>query len=107
MDAPPLPVTVIGTGSGPVADGARVFYEQGCEYCHKVSGYGGIRGPDLTDAGDRLTGDQMLTRIYSGAANMPSYARRLTRDDLSVLLAFLESRHRFPVPGGEATSPPR
>jgi ubiquinol-cytochrome c reductase cytochrome b subunit len=95
MDAPPLPAHVVGVTSGPVADGARVFYDKGCEFCHEISGYGGIRGPSLTDAGDRLTRDQMLTRILSGAQNMPSYTGNLTPEQQEALLAFLESRHRF------------
>lgn len=97
MEAPPLPAQVVGSTSGPVADGARVFHEKGCEYCHTVSGYGGIRGPDLTYAGDTMTPAQMTTRIYSGATNMPSYNGNLTSDQLSALLAFLSSRHRQPV----------
>jgi ubiquinol-cytochrome c reductase cytochrome b subunit len=94
LAAPPLPAEVVGAASGPVADGAVVFYDKGCEYCHTVAGFGGIRGPDLTDAGDRMTGPQMTTRIFSGAANMPSYTGNLTPEQLSALLAFLDSRHR-------------
>lgn len=94
MDAPPLPESVVGVSSGPIADGAKVFYDKGCEFCHLVSGYGGIRGPDLSDAGDRLTRAEMVTRIFSGAVNMPSYSNNLTSDELNVLLDFLQSRHR-------------
>jgi ubiquinol-cytochrome c reductase cytochrome b subunit len=97
MDASPLSVQVVGSGSGLVADGAKVFHDKGCEYCHLVSGYGGIRGPDLTYAGDTMTPAQMTTRIYSGGANMPSYNGNLTPNQLSALLAFLSSRHRQPV----------
>lgn len=96
FQAQPLPASVIGTTSGPVAIGAGIFYEKGCEYCHRISGYGGIRGPDLTDVGDRLTPDQMTTRIYSGATNMPSYNGNMTPEELKYLLAFLESRKTTP-----------
>jgi ubiquinol-cytochrome c reductase cytochrome b subunit len=96
MDAPPLPPAVVGVTQGPIAAGARVFYEKGCEYCHLVSGYGGIRGPDLSFVGDALTADQMRTRIFSGAENMPSYANNLTDRELEDLIAFMQSRHRLP-----------
>lgn len=95
MDAPPIPPAVVGTTTGPIADGSHVFYDKGCEFCHQVSGFGGIRGPDLTDVGDRLTRDQMLTRVLSGAENMPSYNGNLTPQEQETLLAFLQSRHRF------------
>lgn len=97
MDAQPLPVQVVGMESGPIAEGARVFHDKGCEYCHKVSGYGGVRGPDLTYAADYLTPAQMTTRIYSGGTNMPSYNGNITSEQLSALLAFLNSRHRQPL----------
>ncbi|HEU0139146.1 MAG: cytochrome b N-terminal domain-containing protein [Bryobacteraceae bacterium] len=97
MESPPLPAEVVGTTSGPVAEGARVFHYKGCLYCHLISGYGGIRGPDLTYAGDVLTPAQMTTRIYSGGTNMPSYTGNLTSEELSALIAFLSSRHRQPV----------
>ena len=83
LDAPPLPASVVGVASGPIADGARVFYDKGCEYCHTISGYGGIRGPDLSDAGDRMSAAQMATRIFSGAENMPSYRGNLKAEELA------------------------
>ena len=95
LDAQPLPEQVVGTAAGPVADGARVFFDKGCEYCHTVSGYGGIRGPDLTFAGDRMSAAQIQVRIFSGATNMPSYTKNLTPQQLTDLVAFLESRRRL------------
>lgn len=103
LDAPRLPITVVGVPTGPIAHGAVVFYDKGCEFCHKVSGLGGIRGPDLSFVGDRLTRDQIATRIFSGAANMPSYSGKLSAADLNDLLAFLESRRRLPPAGPPPT----
>lgn len=97
LEATPLPGPVVEAATGPVADGARVFYDKGCEYCHTVAGYGGIRGPDLTYAGDRMSAEQIKTRIFSGAPNMPSYNGNITDQQLADLVAFLESRKHRPI----------
>lgn len=102
LAAAPLPAAVVGATTGPVAVGAKVFYDKGCEFCHVVDGYGGIRGPDLSDAGDRMNADQITTRIYSGAPNMPSYRGNMSETDLASLIAFLESRHKIPPAAGTA-----
>ncbi|HWB83246.1 MAG TPA: cytochrome b N-terminal domain-containing protein [Bryobacteraceae bacterium] len=97
MEAEALPASAVGTTSGLIAEGAKVFHEKGCEYCHTIAGYGGVRGPDLSYAGDTMTPAQMATRIYSGGTNMPSYYGNITAGQLSALLTFLSSRHLRPM----------
>ena len=99
LEAQPLPASVIGNVSPEAAAGAGLFYAKGCEYCHRINGYGGVRGPNLSGAGDRMTADQITTRILSGAANMPSYSGNVTPQELSALAAFLTSRHLLPQAG--------
>ena len=101
LEAEPLPVAVVGSPSGPVANGAKVFYEKGCEFCHSIAGYGGIRGPDLTYVADRMSTAQIKTRIFSGAENMPSYNGNLTDEQLLSLLTFLDTRQRRPIAEGK------
>lgn len=72
--------------------GATLFHDKGCEYCHTIAGSGGKRGPNLTAIADRLSEQQITLRILNGAYNMPSFARSLKPEDLSALLAFLETR---------------
>jgi ubiquinol-cytochrome c reductase cytochrome b subunit len=106
LEAAPIPAAVVGATTGPVAEGAKLFYDKGCEFCHTIDGYGGIRGPDLSDAGDRMTAEQITTRIYSGATNMPSYRGNMSDSDLAKLIAFLESRHKIPALAGPAPTRP-
>jgi ubiquinol-cytochrome c reductase cytochrome b subunit len=92
FDPTPLPSSVVGATSGPVADGAQLFNERGCENCHRVSGYGGRRGPDLTTVGDRRTAEQLTIRILNGGTNMPAFSSTLKPDEVNALVTFLQSR---------------
>ncbi len=92
FSAQPLPEQVVATSSGPIADGAKLFHDKGCEYCHMINGYGGRRGPDLSDVGNRLTPEDMTVRILNGGTNMPAFASILTPQQVNDLVAFLKSR---------------
>ena len=92
FDAKPLTVEIIGADSGPIYRGGMDFNEKGCLYCHTISGQGGLRGPNLTYIGDRLSADQLTWRIMNGGLNMPGFGGTLTNKELSDLVIFLKSR---------------
>ena len=97
--AKPITLEIIGTDSGPIYRGGEHFNDKGCLYCHTISGHGGLRGPDLTYIGDRLSSDEITWRIMNGGLNMPGFGGTLTHDELSDLVSFLKSRkHINPQP---------
>lgn len=92
FDATPLPASIVGTTTGPVAIGAQLFHEKGCIYCHDISGDGGHRGPELTRIGRLLNHDDIVIRIANGGVNMPAFASTLTAEEIEHLAAFLLTR---------------
>jgi len=100
IDAAPLTADVIGASSGPVYEGAMVFNEMACLFCHTIEGHGGKRGPELTWIADRLTRDQLTLRIMNGAFNMPVFGRILSTEQTENLLDFLSTRKKYGVATG-------
>jgi ubiquinol-cytochrome c reductase cytochrome b subunit len=92
FEAPPLPATVVRSTDPVVNEGARLFHDKGCEYCHAIEGYGGRRGPDLSDVRSRMAPDQIAARITNGSPSMPAYARMLKPEEVQTLVKFLSTR---------------
>jgi len=96
FDAKPLSAALVGTTAAPIVNGAQLFHDKGCEFCHTIDGQGGMRGPDLTLVANRLSVNDLRIKIANGGSNMPSFAGILTHDELDNLVTFLESRTTMP-----------
>jgi ubiquinol-cytochrome c reductase cytochrome b subunit len=92
FDAGPLPAQVVRSTDPAVVEGAKLFHDKGCEFCHAVSGYGGKRGPELSGVAARMSSDQLTARITNGGPNMPAYARVLTPQETRAIVTFLNTR---------------
>lgn len=87
-----LPASVVGTDKGPLAEGAKLMHIKGCLYCHDIGGYGGHRGPELTEIGKLLTRDDIIIRINNGGHNMPAFASSMSSVELNLIVGFLLTR---------------
>lgn len=93
--AKPLPLTAVrNVQDTMVAAGVHLFYTKGCEYCHRINGYGGLAGPNLTNVGNRLNNQEIIIRIVNGAGNMPAFGGVLTKDELDKLTTFLAAQKK-------------
>ncbi|PTY04642.1 cytochrome B6 [Opitutaceae bacterium EW11] len=94
FEAEPLPASVVGATSGPVARGAQVFHDRACINCHLIESLGGRRGPDLTFVSDRLTESDIIIRILNGGNNMPAFGNTLKPQEMEDLVTFLQTRRK-------------
>lgn len=92
FSAPPLPASVVASSDPAVVRGAALWHQKGCEDCHRIAGYGGLRGPDLTDVGARLPATRLTWRIANGGYGMPPYGPSLSSREIEDLTRFLSTR---------------
>ncbi|WP_438025258.1 cytochrome b N-terminal domain-containing protein [Sorangium sp. So ce233] len=85
----PLTAEALGAAPGPVREGAQLFYERGCQYCHAVLGEGGQYGPELTGVAKRLSSEEITVRIVNGIRDMPAYRDLLPPGELEAIVLFL------------------
>jgi ubiquinol-cytochrome c reductase cytochrome b subunit len=103
FDTQPISVQALGVSSGPAFEGSRVFYENGCQFCHNAGGQGGQRGPNLTHITSRLNDADIAARILAAPEGMPSYAGKLDATQIDQIVAFL---HQVDDKGRQTTAAP-
>jgi ubiquinol-cytochrome c reductase cytochrome b subunit len=94
FDAKPIPLSAIhgNPKDSLIQNGTHLFYIKGCEYCHQINGYGGLKGPNLTNIGNRLDIPLIKIRIVNGGPDMPAFGGTLSRDEVDALAYFLSQQ---------------
>jgi len=87
----PTPVAYIEGRSPVELRGAVVVQSKQCRNCHSLGGLGGERGPALDGVANRLTRDQLIRQVIQGGGNMPAYGKNLSPDEVTALVAFLQT----------------
>jgi ubiquinol-cytochrome c reductase cytochrome b subunit len=98
----PLPTNIVAKDSMKARQGVRLFYVEGCQYCHQIGPRGGQKGPNLTYVGDRLTKRLIKIAIINGShfkGGMPAFGPTLSATQLEDLVAFLQTRKEGNVKG--------
>jgi ubiquinol-cytochrome c reductase cytochrome b subunit len=72
----------------------EVLVGQRCVNCHRFQGYGGLQGPDLSQAGSKLNRQRLRTHILDPKSlepdsQMPAYRGRVSEEDLETIVEYL------------------
>jgi len=88
-------------GKASEIQGATLFRDKGCAYCHGATAQGTQKGPSLATVRKRLKAAQIVSQIENGGQKMPSFEDSLSKDEVAELVAFLRAKHR-PAPAPTA-----
>jgi mono/diheme cytochrome c family protein len=79
------------------ANGRQVYVDKGCQVCHGEMGYGGV-GPGFHDNAFLALPDYLAARVLLGGGAMPSFAKRLSDDEIAAVVSYLRQRwHATPA----------
>jgi mono/diheme cytochrome c family protein len=73
------------------ANGRRVYVDMGCQVCHGEMGYGGV-GPAFHKNPFLALPDYLAARVLLGGGAMPSFAHRLSDDEIAAVITYLRQR---------------
>ena len=102
----PTPVQYVHGRSPLELQGALVLQNKQCRNCHSLGGEGGLRGPALDGVATRLTGDQLIRQVIQGGGNMPAFGRNLAPQEVTALVAFMQTLRPANVPAARDSAVP-
>jgi ubiquinol-cytochrome c reductase cytochrome b subunit len=102
----PTPVEYVRGRSPLELQGALVLQNKQCRNCHSLGGEGGLRGPALDGVATRLTGDQLIRQVIQGGGNMPAFGKNLAPQEVTALVAFMQTLRPANVPAARDSAVP-
>jgi ubiquinol-cytochrome c reductase cytochrome b subunit len=102
----PTPIEFVRGRTPLELEGAVVLQAKQCRNCHSLGNQGGLRGPALDAVATRLTRDQLVRQVLQGGGNMPAYGKNLRPDEVTALVAFMETlRPDYQPPARDSAVP--
>jgi mono/diheme cytochrome c family protein len=94
--------------TGSAKNGAALFRDKGCTYCHGPAGEGAKKGPSLTEVwkDKTWTNEKITNQILNGGQKMPPFADSVTDDEVKDLIAWLRAKNKPVPPPAEAQDNP-
>jgi len=102
----PTPVQYVRGRSPLELQGALVLQNKQCRNCHSLGDEGGLRGPALDGVATRLTGDQLIRQVIQGGGNMPAFGKNLAPQEVTALVAFMQTLRPANVPAARDSTVP-
>lgn len=86
-------------GDESAKNGAKLFSDKGCTYCHGSVGQGAKKGPALTDLwkDKTWTNEKITKQILNGGQKMPPFQDSVSDEEVTDLVAWLKAKNK-PVP---------
>lgn len=97
-----------GKSDGSAKNGAALFRDKGCTYCHGPAGEGAKKGPSLTGVwkDKAWTNEKITNQILNGGQKMPPFADSLSDDEVKDLIGWLRAKNKpLPPPADPQDAP--
>jgi len=94
----PVPASAFQKGNEE-KEGAILFRDKGCAYCHGAGAIGTKKAPALTDLwkDKSWTPEKITNQILNGGQKMPPFRDSVTDEEAGQLVAYLRAKNK-PVP---------
>lgn len=94
--------------AGQEKEGAILFRDKGCAYCHGVGAIGTKKAPALTDLwkDKSWTPEKITNQILNGGQKMPPFRDSVTDEEAGQLVAYLRAKNKPVPPATDDTSQP-